>query len=199
MITTRREVNIDNGVASYAAVKRIAPEERIVSVNPEVEVGAAEPAVRIAPEFTETEFMPVVTRDDETEVKVSADERPEVENHVNLSHKAKMALCVYIACAFIVALLVLATGIALTSVNGEVVNLENEVRSQSAVLAEKQAVIDYLLEDETVAEAAKNAGMVKSDGVRAIDLIEMEEVAAPAARTNAFDRFCDFLGSIFGG
>ena len=96
-------------------------------------------------------------------------------------------------------MLVLATGIALTSVNGEVVNLENEVRSQSAVLAEKQAVIDYLLEDETVAEAARNAGMVKSDGVRAIDLIGMEEVDAPVARTNAFDRFCDFLGSIFGG
>lgn len=199
MITTRREVNIDNGVASYAAVKRIAPEERIVSVNPEVEVGAAEPAVRIAPEFTETEFMPVVTREAETEVSTREDEQIETDNHVNLTHKAKMALCVYIACAFIVAMLVLATGIAITSINGEVVSLENEVRTQSAVLAEKQAVIDYLLDDATVAESAKAAGMVKSEGARAIDLIEMEEVAAPTVRTNAFDRFCDFLGSIFGG
>ena len=198
MITTRREVNIDNGVASYASVKRIAPEERIVSVNPEVEVGAAESAVRLAPDY-ETEFMPVVTREEISETKADEAVKVEADNHVTLTHKAKMALCVYIACAFIVALLVLATGIALTSAGGEVASLENEVRTQSAVLAEKQAVIDYLLDDETVAEAAKSAGMVKSEGARTIDLIEMKEIADPVARTNAFDRFCDFLGSIFGG
>ena len=40
MITTRREVNIDNGNTELRShtVKRVAPEERVVSINPEVEV-----------------------------------------------------------------------------------------------------------------------------------------------------------------
>lgn len=196
MITTRREVNINDGVASYAAVKRIAPEERLVTVNPEVEV-ANEPIVRVGSSFAQTEFMPVVRSDENRELDER--EKTETDEHVILSHKAKAALCVYIACAFIVALMVLVTGIAITSVGGEVATLENAVRSQSAVLAEKQATIDYLLDEETVESAAEAAGMVKSEGSREIELIETAEPTAYAPKTNAFDKFCDFLGSIFGG
>ena len=134
MITTRREVNIDNGNTELRShtVKRVAPEERVVSINPEVEVkpfadtavssGAVERAnaretYRVTADMTLDELMPTIKSDNRLEEKEESETR-------KLSSKTKVMLCVYMATALILALIVLATGLAIGSASKEVASLE---------------------------------------------------------------------------
>lgn len=206
MITTRREVNIDNGATAYNSrtVQRIAPEEKIVSIAPEAEVKtfndsqvvsapldtASQQNVRIMPRMDFDDLMPVIKNEEVQERK---------EETRKLSSKAKVMLVVYLATALILALIVLATGLAITGASGEVAALENEVRTQSAVLAESEAVLAHLSDDVTITGAAVNQGMVKTDAQKEIELIELTDKTNYEARSNAFDRFCDFVSGIFGG
>ncbi|MBQ8882077.1 MAG: hypothetical protein IJY70_01635, partial [Clostridia bacterium] len=106
MITTRREVNNDNGIATAV---RITPEENITYVNPNNEVRSyatavetqTDTTVRITPHADMVDLMPQVKHDEVAEME------EEVETVPALSRKTKMALCVYLASAFIIALVVL--------------------------------------------------------------------------------------------
>ena len=103
MITTRREVNIENGSTALKSrtVKRIAPEEKYVSISPEVEVKpfketasqtggasfAAEKAqeMRITPKMDLSDLMPVIKSDETAEESEQKDTQ-------KLSSKAKIML-----------------------------------------------------------------------------------------------------------
>ena len=210
MITTRREVNIENGSTALKSrtVKRIAPEEKYVSISPEVEVKpfketasqtgvasfAAEKAqeMRITPKMDLSDLMPVIKSDETAE-------ESEQKNTQKISSKAKIMLCVYLATALILALIVLATGLAITGTSKEVAALENEVKTQSALLADSEAMLSHLSDDLTITGSATEMGMVKTENATEIELIKISDKTSYEERTNAFDRFCDFISGIIGG
>lgn len=210
MITTRREVNIENGSTALKSrtVKRIAPEEKYVSISPEVEVKpfketasqtggasfAAEKAqeMRITPKMDLSDLMPVIKSDETAEESEQKDTQ-------KLSSKAKIMLCVYLATALILALIVLATGLAITGTSKEVAALENEVKTQSALLADSEAMLSHLSDDLTITGSATEMGMVKTEDATKIELIKLSDKTSYEERTNAFDRFCDFISGIIGG
>ena len=210
MITTRREVNIENGSTALKSrtVKRIAPEEKYVSISPEVEVKpfketasqtggasfAAEKAqeMRITPKMDFSDLMPVIKSDETAEESEQKDTQ-------KLSSKAKIMLCVYLATALILALIVLATGLAITGTSKEVAALENEVKTQSALLADSEAMLSHLSDDLTITGSATEMGMVKTEDATKIELIKISDKTSYEERTNAFDRFCDFISGIIGG
>ena len=209
MITTRREVNIDNGNTELRSqtVKRIAPEERIISINPEVEVkpftdtavssakverATSAETYRVTADMTLDEFMPTIKSDNRLEEKEEQETR-------KLSSKTKVMLCVYMATALILALIVLATGLAIGGASKEVAVLENEVKSQSAQLAETDVKLAYLGDDLTITGAATELGMVKNDGATEVELLDYVDGVNYEARTGAFDKLCDFISKVFGG
>ncbi len=206
MITTKREVDIENGVTSYAghAVTRVSTEARTVSVPSEVEVkpyGEKPVAVpterktvrRVTARIEEDELMPVIRKSEEVE---QAEEKTEARA---LSSKEKAMVFVYMAASLILALIVLITGLAITGATKEVNALESEVRTQSAVLAEANELLAHYSDDLTITGAATEMGMVKSSGATEVELIELTSAASYKERTNAFDKFCDFLSKIIGG
>ena len=209
MITTRREVNIDNGNTELRSqtVKRIAPEERIISINPEVEVkpftdtavssakverATSEETYRVTADMTLDEFMPTIKSDNRLEEKEEQETR-------KLSSKTKVMLCVYMATALILALIVLATGLAIGGASKEVAVLENEVKFQSAQLAETDVKLAYLGDDLTITGAATELGMVKNDGATEVELLDYVDGVNYEARTGAFDKLCDLISKVFGG
>ena len=210
MITTRREVNIENGGTALKSrtVKRIEKKEKYVSISPEVEVKpfketasqtggasfAAEKAqeMRITPKMDLSDLMPVIKSDETAEESEQKDTQ-------KLSSKAKIMLCVYLATALILALIVLATGLAITGTSKEVAALENEVKTQSALLADSEAMLSHLSDDLTITGSATEMGMVKTEDATKIELIKISDKTSYEERTNAFDRFCDFISGIIGG
>lgn len=209
MITTRREVNIDNGNTELRSqtVKRIAPEERIISINPEVEVkpftdtavssakverSTSAETYRVTADMTLDEFMPTIKSDNRLEEKEEQETR-------KLSSKTKVMLCVYMATALILALIVLATGLAIGGASKEVAVLENEVKFQSAQLAETDVKLAYLGDDLTITGAATELGMVKNDGATEVELLDYVDGVNYEARTGAFDKLCDLISKVFGG
>ncbi len=204
MITTRREVEIENGNTEVTAtVRRITPEENIVRVTPNVEVGAtsfaeaavrtsvAEEPIRITPKMDMGDLMPTIRSEE------AVDE--EIELEPPLSRKTKMALCVYLASAFIIALIVLITGVAITNTTSEIAALESRVYTQSMILEEQDAQIKYLSDDETIMAAAEAMGMVESTDATEIEMLTLSDSVTYEAKSNAFDVLCDFLSNIIGG
>ena len=199
MITTRREVDIDNGnTVTATAVKRITAQERTFTVPSEIEVeapviNAQTTTTRITPALEQDELMPVVRRKEEYE------EVEEKKESRALSSRTKAMVFVYMATALILALIVLATGLAITSANSEVAALESEVRTQSVVLAESENALAHYGDDLTITGSATEMGMVKNEGATQVELVKLNDSVSYNARTNAFDRFCDFLSKIIGG
>ena len=65
------------------------------------------------------------------------------------------------ATALILALIVLATGLAIGSASKEVASLESEVKFQSEQLAETDVKLSYLGDELTITGAATELGMVR--------------------------------------
>ncbi|MBR2988174.1 MAG: hypothetical protein IKC64_00445, partial [Clostridia bacterium] len=90
MITTRRAVNIDNGVATAV---RITPEENTTLYDPDTEVRSyataietqTDTTVSITPHTDMADLMPQIDRDEMVETE------EEVETAPVLSRKTKMA------------------------------------------------------------------------------------------------------------
>ncbi len=193
MITTSRAIDVERGTVSYTtrSVKRIAPVERTISINSDVEVKPFADAVAttVAP-VEKREAMPTISSEKEREVEKKEEQK--------LSSRAKVMLYVYMATAFILAMIVMITGLAITRTSKEVLSLENTLSAQSEVLTAQNETLAYLGEDETIASIASELGMQVSEGATAIDLIELVSKPEYTAKTNGFDKFCDFVGGIFG-
>lgn len=192
MITTSREVDTERGTVSYTtrSVKRISPEEKIISINPDVEIKPFSEAAASPVAVEKTVFMPTI-ENEQTAV-------PEKKEEQKLSSRAKIMLYVYMATAVILAMIVMITGLAIGRASKEVVSLENTLSAQSQVLTAQNETIAYLGDEATIAEKASELGMTVTSGATAIDLIELVSAPEYSAKTNAFDKFCDFLGGIIG-
>ena len=207
MITTKREVEIENNQRERVSVapERIMADEHIVTLNPQIEVRPfdtypapgrveqREPIARITPnEIKSEDLMPTIHRMEEYE---DMETKPEVRK---LSSKAKAMVFVYMAATLILALIVLATGIAITQATKDVTALEGEVNAKSAVLSETTNTLIHYSDDQTITGIATELGMVKNSSTRAIDLIELNEIETYPPRTNMFDRLCDFVSKVIG-
>lgn len=205
MITTKREVDIENGATSTVghAVTRVTTESRTISVPSEVEVRHYgerkdfEPiergtVARVTAHMDEETLMPVIRKSEEL------DEAEKTETRT-LSSKEKAMVFVYMAASLILALIVLITGLAITGATKEVNALESEVRTQSVVLAEANELLAHYSDDLTITNSAVDMGMVQTGETTEVELVDLTSKASYEERTNAFDKFCDFFSNIIGG
>lgn len=213
MITTRREMDIENVGTETASrpVRRIRGEEHVISINTPMperdEIPSYSAARRSAPVEETYEPLPetrITSAHDPDDLMplVKSDPAPVQEKRreeLKLSSKAKVMLCVYAAAALILAIIVMATGLAISNASGEVASLESGVAARSAVLAEADATLAHLSDADTIMGEAVRNGMTAGGEATEVELLPMSEKTDYAARSNGFDRFCDFLSGIFGG
>lgn len=116
-----------------------------------------------------------------------------------ISGKTKAALIAYVAAVVVFAILIIATGLAVSNINARSAELETEIAVKNERLAALNAEILGLTDMDAIAEAAANNGMQKIDSSIAVDLIPATDPVRYEGRTNWFDKFCDFISNIFGG
>lgn len=202
MVTTRREVSIDKD-AEVRVATRVSGESAVrqVEINEPVtkKFSGTDSQIRITPERTfsaDKEIMPSVIREERYSVSQEQEKHVEAQK---LTQKEKVMLCVYGAIAVILALIVFATGMAITSVGNDVSALESRLAARSEIVAMQESELAYYMDDETIINAAVSMGMESVTAATELELIDMSAAADYTAKTNPFDAFCDFISSIFGG
>ena len=192
-LNTRIEANFDTQQAEGFAMNT-AP-----VIEPELS------AQRITPVQSKEQVMPTIKESRKitavnAEVpEIKGEEKVENAAAIHLDARTKMIMAMYIGVSFILSLIVLATGLALTGSNAQVASLESSVRQAYNTVVSQEEQLAYLSDETIVADAANDLGMVESATAEEIELIPLGEVVTYDARTNGFDEFCDFISSIFGG
>lgn len=128
-----------------------------------------------------------------------AAEAEEAQARVKLSSRAKVYLGVYLTVAAVLAVLVIATGLAVSNINGTADRLESQIAAQNEVLAAQNAEILRLTDTDRITGAAVNNGMQKVENATKVELLPVSEPMVYEGRTNWFDRFCDWLSNLIGG
>ena len=59
--------------------------------------------------------------------------------------------------------------------------------------------MDYLSDEGVVGSKAEGMGMTSAGAAQEIELIPIGDEVTYEERTNAFDRFCDFISQLLGG
>ena len=113
-----------------------------------------------------------------------------------MSAKAKAMLCIYVAAVVLLAVVVIATGLALSSGAARVSALEEAVAGRNAVIAEQMSELATLENESTLTGMATDKGMVKGDVATEIELLPVVGATEYAPRTNWFDKFCDWLNQL---
>ena len=121
------------------------------------------------------------------------------ESKEGMSRKAKIMLSVYVATVIILAAIVIATGVAISGAESGVSSLEYELANKNAIIMNQQAEITALGNDTYLTGAAVEQGMQKVENATEVDLAQLTSPADYEARTNWFDKFCDWLSKIIGG
>ncbi|MDE7395118.1 MAG: hypothetical protein K2M95_03230 [Clostridiales bacterium] len=139
------------------------------------------------------ELMPSIKQ------RVEAAEAEEVQTRVKLSSRTKVYLGIYLTVAAILAVLVIATGLAVSNINGTADRLQSQIAAQNEVLAAQNAEILRLTDTDRITGAAVNNGMQKVENATKVELLPVSEPMVYEGRTNWFDRFCDWLSNLIGG
>ena len=113
--------------------------------------------------------------------------------------KTKAVMLTYVAVAFVLALIVLATGFIVTNRTAQVANLQNEVKTAYSKIVGQEDAINGLSDKNAVSIKAGELGMSNAGAAEEIELIPIAEEVTYDARTNGFDRFCDFISRLIGG
>lgn len=122
--------------------------------------------------------------------------RKEKEKKTVLNAKSKAMLAVYIAAVVVLAVVVIATGLALSSGTAKLDALESAVAGRNAIIADQMTELNGLENESTLTGMATDLGMVKSDVATEIELLPVVEPVDYQPRTNWFDRFCDWLSNL---
>ena len=159
---------------------------------------------RITPsEKTNGDVMPTIKRRDNTAEK--KDDIPEVKANKEVASekavdgKTKAFMLTYVAVAFVLAMIVLATGFIVTNRTAQVANLQNDVRTAYDRVIGQEDAMNGLSDRNTVSAKADNLGMKGAGGAEEIELVNVSDEVTYEARTNGFDRFCDFISRLIGG
>lgn len=122
-----------------------------------------------------------------------------VKKQSSMSVKTKAMLGVYAAVVVVLAAIVIATGIAIGSMSASVEALEAEISYKNTVVTQQSAELAALDNNTMVTGQAVELGMKKPNSVSGIELLPMGETVNYEARTNWFDKFCDWLSNLIGG
>lgn len=129
-------------------------------------------------------------------VEPETTEYKEPKKKAMLSVKSKVMLAVYIAAVVVLAAVVLATGISLSASTARVTALEGLVAERNAVIAEQVADLAALENDATLTGLATELGMQKVNAATEIELLPEVAPVTYEARTNWFDKLCDWLSNL---
>lgn len=116
-----------------------------------------------------------------------------------MSLNAKVMLAVYAAVVVVLAAIVIATGIAIGNLGSSVAAMEAELSAKSTIVTEQNATLSAMENDSAILGQATEIGMVKPTVKTEIELLPMGEAVNYEARTNWFDKFCDWLSNLIGG
>ena len=139
------------------------------------------------------EFMPGIDKKEKEERQTAA------KTNAKLELKTKAMLAVYLIIVIALAAVVIATGVAISAANARVGKLNNMIGDRSALLVEQNAELNVLNDNDAITGKAVNIGMIKGENAQTIQLIPVGEPTEYQRSTNWFDKFCDFIGGIFGG
>lgn len=211
MITTRRTAVSDKEFESKLNT-RIETDPNtdtsaFVDIAP-VRVNQPEISERFMPAADKEDIMPTIKSSRKKEKKgerFAAEEISEVKSDneasksVTVDSKTKAIMLTYMAVAFVLAMIVLATGIMIGSRSVEVAGLENNVRQAYNRILGQEDTISYLNDELVVSAKADALGMTSANGGETIELLQLKDSVTYEERTNGFDAFCDFISKLIGG
>ena len=206
MITTRRTAVSDRDFETKqnTVIETDFNTDTSAYVDPVIKPLRADAPVvtkRITPAMDNSDIMPTIKVSKKEERKVVENE--EIEKPAQavrvVDAKTKAVMITYLAVAFVMALIVLATGLIITSRTTEVAALENDVRTAYNTILEQQDTMDHLSDEGVVGSKAEGMGMTSAGAAQEIELIPIGDEVTYEERTNAFDRFCDFISQLLGG
>ena len=126
-------------------------------------------------------------------------EAEQAEPRAKVTGRMKVYLGIYLAVAAVLAVLVIATGLAVSNISADADRLQSEITMQNEVLAAQNAEILRLTDIDRITGKAVNNGMQKMENAKEVDLLPVSDPMVYEGRTNWFDRFCDWLSKIIGG
>ena len=121
------------------------------------------------------------------------------EPRAKVSNRMKVYLGIYLTVAAVLAVLVIATGLAVSNISADADRLQSAITAQNEVLAAQNAEILRLTDIDRITGSAVNKGMQKVENATQVDLLPVTDPMVYQGRTNWFDRFCDWLSKLIGG
>ncbi len=208
MITTRRTAVSDKEFESKLnTVIETDPNidtSAFVDIAP-VRIDQPEISERFTPAADKEDIMPTIKNSRKKRERSVNSEIPEVKSDnetvksVTVDSKTKAIMLTYMAVAFVLAMIVLATGIMIGSRSVEVAGLENNVRQAYNRILGQEDTISYLNDELVVSAKADALGMTSANGGETMDLLQLKDSVTYDERTNGFDAFCDFISKLIGG
>ena len=224
MITSKRKVVRDEDRAEYSSRVSVseAKEKAGVTFNedlmmmrsyvdtssmPAVPSGpvykpakTAEPVIRteepVRAPLRAADIMPTITRKRIEVEEVKETETIRKEN--TLTKPMKKALIAYMSVVLVLTIAVIATGIAISSVNADIGRYEREVSQLTQTMAQQNMALESLSDPEYIMGRAEALDMVKITSYNTTPQVTVNE-PEQAAPTNPFDAFADGLSGMFGG
>ncbi|MDE6398192.1 MAG: hypothetical protein K2L51_02620 [Clostridiales bacterium] len=121
------------------------------------------------------------------------------EPRAKMAGKTKIALIAYVVTVLALAVVVIATGLAVSNLNSDAARIEREIVQKNEQLMQINSDIAVLTDLDRIAGAAANGGMHKIEQTVEVDLLPTEEPVTYKGRSNWFDKICDWLSKIIGG
>lgn len=140
------------------------------------------------------DIMPVIR----SKPKFVSESAPEKNAKQKVAGKTKAILALYMAIVVILSAIVIGTGLAISNANESVGQLENELAAKNAIILQQNKNLDELSDALMIENIAKEMGMVKAGEANEITLMPIVDPIKYESRTNWFDKFCDWIGMIFG-
>ena len=108
-----------------------------------------------------------------------------------------MLLVVYVAVALVLAIAVIATGVSISGAQAETAALSESIAYKQSVIAEQQARLAELTNEENIRNSAAENGMVEAgDAQYTANRADKVNREKPLPHTNGFDKFCDKLSQL---
>lgn len=190
--STRIEANFDDFQEAPALLDietfKVQQPEITDRIMPAAEKEDVMPTIKVRRQVESKHDVPEVKQEEKEEVTV-----------VKADAKTKAIMMTYMAVAFVLAMVVLATGLIVTNRAAEVNSLQRDVNFAYNRILGQQDEIGYLADEIVVSQKADRLGMSEAGNIEVIEVIPLNDEVTYEPKTNGFDKFCDFLSNIIGG
>lgn len=129
--------------------------------------------------------------------KIKRERVTEPAKKERIAAKTQLMLFAYLAVAVVLAVAVIATGIAISNANNRASQLESELALKLATINSQAAELEVLNDENVIADKAANQGMIKVDNATSVELIPLGDKVVYEASSNWFDKLCDALSKVF--